>query len=415
VEPPERTVRVIASHGSTWLGALPPFVAPSPWWADAQPVTEHVGDLLGTAATVLRLVDVVGGHSPASGLATYHVELDALPAQDPAWLLVESDVLAAIAAPHPARAAYANPGGPAADLRWADAALDDLGRPRAGRAVQVKTWNLSCVHRIPTAEGPVWLKVVNPWQSPESVVLAAVAAVDPGLVTPMVAADAAAGRTLVEHAPGEDCWSPDQGLVEAAVDRWFGVQRALATEPERRRLLDAGLPDWSLARMPERLRAALLEPPDALPRDQRMLLADVVADLPARLAALAEARLPDTLVHGDFQGYNWRSDGAALTIMDWSDASISHPALDIVGLLARLSTERRAATLDRWAGLWRDAVPGCDPYAAVELVEPLQPLQSGLLYQHFLDHIEPSERRYHEGDPAAMVELAVDRLREQSA
>ena len=399
------------SQGSAWLGSLPPFAAPTPWWADVEPVTQHLGELLGTAATVLRLVDVAGGHSPAGGLVTYHVELDERPLHDPGWLPVEADEAAVITAPHPHRASYAKPGGPAADLRWADAELSARGRARTGRATQVKTWNLSCVHRIPTADGPTWLKVVNPWQSPEPVVLAAVAAVDPGLVTTVLAADRRGGRTLVEHAPGEDCWAIEQAPVEEAVDRWVGVQGALATAAERARLLAAGVPNWSLSRMADRLTTALLEPPDALPPIERGLLAALVADLPVRLAALADAGLPDTLVHGDFQGINWRSDGTELTIMDWSDASISHPALDIVGLLARLSADRRAATLERWAARWRSAVPGCDPYAAVALVEPLQPLQSGLLYQDFLDHIEPSERRYHEGDPAAMVSLAAERAR----
>ena len=411
MDQPARTARAVVSHGSTLLGSLPPFAAPSPWWADVEPVTQHLEALLGTPATVLRLVDVVGGRSPAGGLVTYHVELDAAPTGDPGWLPVDAVEAAAITAPHPRRAAYAQPGGPAADLRWADAELGAIGRPRTGPATQVKTWNLSCVHRIPTAHGAAWLKVVNPWQTMEPVVLAAVAAVDPGLVTKVLAADVAAGRTLAEHAPGEDCWALEQAPVEEAVDRWVGVQAALATDAERARLLASGVPNWSLSRMEERLTVSLLEPPDALPREQRAMLVDMVAGLPDRLAALADAGLPDTLVHGDFQGINWRSDGNDLTIMDWSDASISHPALDIVGVLANLSAQRRATTLDRWAALWRSAVPGCDPSAAVALVEPLQPLQAGLLYQDFLDHIEPSERRYHEGDPATMVGLAHGRLR----
>ena len=408
---PARTVRAVVSHGSAWLGSLGRFAAPTPWWADVEPVTRHLGELLGTPATVLRLVDVEGGHSPAGGLVSYHVELGEPPPRDPGWLPVDADEVAAMAAPHPRRAAYACPGGPGADLRWADGVLASLGRPRTGRATQVKTWNLSCVHRIPTADGAVWLKVVNPWQSPEAVVLAAVAAIDPELVTNVLGADPPKGRTLVEHAPGEDCWSLEHAPVEEAVDRWVGVQRALATAAERGRMLAAGVPDWSLSRMAERLTTTLLDPPDALPRDERAVLVELLDDLPDRLAALADAGLPDTVVHGDFQGINWRSDGTDLTIMDWSDASISHPALDIVGLLANLSADRRAATLDRWAALWRSAVPGCDPYAAAALVEPLQPLQSGLLYQDFLDHIEPAERRYHEGDPAAMVALAAERAR----
>jgi hypothetical protein len=367
--------------------------------------------LLGTAATVLRVVDVVGGKSPAGGLVTYHVEVDAPPVADPGWLPVDALELAAIAAPHPRRAAYAEPGGPKRDLQWADAALDAVGRPRTQSATQVKTWNLSCVHQIPTDEGPVWLKRVNGWQTPESVVIAAIAALDPDLVPTVLAADPDTARTLVEEARGQDCWSPDEATVEHAVRRWVAVQAALATDADRSGLLEAGVPDWSLAHLEERLATALVDRPGTLPPDEHAMLVELMAGLPARLEALAGTGLPNTLVHGDFQGGNWRSDGTNLILMDWSDAAITHPALDVVGLLSGLPAPRRRDTLDRWAGLWRDAVPGCDPYAAAALAEPLHPLQAGLLYQDFLDHIEPSERRYHEGDPAAMVRVAAERIR----
>jgi hypothetical protein len=406
-----RTVRAVVSHGATWLGAIAPFRADSPWWADAEPVSRHLSERLGTPVTVLRLLDVLGGSSPAGGLATYHVEVGTPPALDPGWLEVDAAELEVIAADEPLRAAYAKPGGPASDLRWADAALADLGWSRTGTATQVKTWNLSCVHRIQTDQGAAWLKVVNDWQTAESVVITSVAAIDPDFVHTLLAADAETGRTLVADAPGEDAWSPDQVAVEQAVTRWVAVQAALSAEEQRHRLLTGGVPNWSLDDMGGRLTAALVDAPGALPAEERSMLLRLLEQLPERLRALADAGLPDTLVHGDFQGGNWRSDGTNLRLMDWSDAAFSHPALDVVGLLAALPPERREPTLDLWARAWLSAVPGCDPYAAVALVQPLQPLQSGLLYQHFLDHIEPSERRYHEGDPAAMVRLAVERAR----
>ena len=49
------------------------------------------------------------------------------------------------------RAPWARPGGPAADLTWADAALAALDRPRSGPAQQVRTWNLSSLWRRPVS------------------------------------------------------------------------------------------------------------------------------------------------------------------------------------------------------------------------------------------------------------------------
>lgn len=409
--PPARTARAVISQRGSWLGALAPFPVPTPWWADVEPVTSHLTELLGVPATVLRLVDVAGGVAPAGGLATYHAELDAPPPVDPGWQRIGAGELAELGQPQPRRTRHAEPGGPAEHLRWADASLDGIGRPRTGPPVQVKTWNLSCVYRVPTASGAAWLKCISGWQTPEDVVLAAVAAVDPDLVPTVVAADPGACRVLVDHVRGGDCYDPSQASVEQAVDRWVAVQAELASDEHRRRLVTGGCHDWPLATLGQRLAAALAEAPGALPRFERTMLLELLDELPGRLAALADAGLPDTLVHGDFQGGNWRTDGTDLVVMDWSDASISHPAIDVVSLLASLPAVRRTTTLDRWARRWRSAVPGCDPYAAAALVQPLQALQAALLYQHFLDHIEPSERRYHEGDPAAMVRTAAARVR----
>jgi len=48
----------------------------------------------------------------------------------------------------------------------------------------------------------------------------------------------------------------------------------------------------------------------------------------------------------------------------------------------------------------RDAVPGCDPDRARDLLAPVAALQLAAVYQMFLDNIEPSERVYHAADPA---------------
>jgi len=112
---PVRVVRAVVSTGGTWLGALAPFPVDSPWWADVELVTGRLDELLGVPATVLRLVDVVGGVAPAGGLVTYHVEVPARPAVDPGWQYVDPDELAAIASPKPDAARQAGwTGGPPA-------------------------------------------------------------------------------------------------------------------------------------------------------------------------------------------------------------------------------------------------------------------------------------------------------------
>lgn len=54
--------------------------------------------------------------------------------------------------------------------------------------------------------------------------------------------------------------------------------------------------------------------------------------MPARLAALDACGLGDTLVHGDFHPGNVRTDGATLSVIDWGDSFIGHPAFDLLRL-----------------------------------------------------------------------------------
>jgi hypothetical protein len=54
-------------------------------------------------------------------------------------------------------------------------------------------------------------------------------------------------------------------------------------------------------------------------------------------------------------------------------------------------------------------VPGCHARHAAELVRPLGPLLGAVVYQKFLDNIEPSERRYFDGDPVRALRKAVVR------
>jgi hypothetical protein len=74
--------------------------------------------------------------------------------------------------------------------------------------------------------------------------------------------------------------------------------------------------------------------------------------------------------------------------------------LDHAAFVERLDPTDRARVDEHWSARWRDAVPGCDPDRARDLLAPVAALQRAAVYQMFLDNIEPSERVYHAADPA---------------
>ncbi|WP_393086788.1 hypothetical protein [Streptomyces sp. LN704] len=59
-------------------------------------------------------------------------------------------------------------------------------------------------------------------------------------------------------------------------------------------------------------------------------------------------------------------------------------------------------------------MPASDPARALVLAEPLALLTYAVRYQEFLDGIEPSERVYHEGDPADAIRAALRSARNPS-
>ena len=341
----ERSIIALVSAPSGFAGRTDPIQVASPWWPDSEPVNEALEQLLGVPTSVLRLVSVENGNPTNGGLVTYHVEAHGEPDRTKLHPAEEPDA----DAPH--RLPWARLGGPAELVAWADTEIE-----RTGPAVQVKTWNLSSVHRLPTADGCAWLKAVPPFLEDEAAVIKMIAAHDPALVPDVIAS--APLRVLIGDVPGDDCWEIKPEHVESIVPRWVAVQHALAGEPRVR--------------------------PSAVP--------------------MPSFGLPDTLVHGDFHPGNWMASGV---IIDWSDAVWGHPALDAGRLLNFCPPELQDLVRRVWSEAWLRHRPDSEPGKALEIAQRAYLLHSAVKIQEFLDNIEPSERVYHLGDPAAVIRHAL--------
>ena len=110
-------------------------------------------------------------------------------------------------------------------------------------------------------------------------------------------------------------------------------------------------------------------------------------------------------MHGDFHPGNWRGDPPV--VLDLADAHVGNPVLDGLRAVDYLPEPSRPAAVRAWVGAWAAARPDSDPARALAIGEPLGHLAYAVRYQEFLDGIEPSERVYHDGDPAASVRTAL--------
>ncbi len=393
------------------LGALPPYEVELPWWQEVAEVVAGAREHHGVDVTVLRLLHA-DQPAPPGGKITYLAEV----AGDPGPLRPAAAALV----PHPRRAPYAEVGGPAASLAWATEALAAQGRTVTA-AAQQRTWNLSAIWRLDTDTTPVWLKQVPAFFAHEAAVLRWLGEHSPGTAPVPIAADG--GRVLLDDLPGTDRYGAPAAERLTMLADLHAVQLAAAGRVGD--LLALGVPDQRSARLAERLRAvvardagphAAVSTPVAEPGDQTNeqaraagelsgaagvggpgpRLSALLAGLDDRLDELAACGLPDTLVHGDFHPGNVRGTAERLSIIDWGDSVIGHPAIDLLRMCEHVDDPEPLR--QEWAARWRAAVPGCDPERAVVLIEPLVALRNAAAYAGFLDAIEPSEWPYHADD-----------------
>ncbi|MGH3389453.1 MAG: aminoglycoside phosphotransferase family protein [Actinomadura sp.] len=392
-----RSVSAWVTSGAHYLGAIGPFPVSVPWWSEVEPVVARLRRVLGVPVLVLRLLHVDGGEGGRDGHVTYHVEALRRPAPG---LLDERPVdVSALTGFEELRSPWATAERLRELLRWGSDTLAAAGRPMTGPVEQRRTWNLAGLFRLPTGQGPVWLKTTPRFAADEADVIGAFARVDPGLVPTVIAAGDR--RILLEHLPGEDCWDASTEVITSAANRMVAVQAALAGQAGG---FPATLTDRRTPVMAYRIRELL---DGGVARELTTEELTAAHRLAGRWAVLDDCGLPDTIVHGDFHSGNWRSDGGPPVVVDFADAHVGNPMLDGLRMCDFLPEARRSAAAKAWTEAWTTHVPGCDPARALTVAEPLAHLAYAVRYQEFLDGIEPAEQVYHRGDPAAVIRAAL--------
>ena len=398
---PRTVTLVFVNPSEEPLGALAPFDVASPWWPDVAPVVAGARDLHGVNLTVLRLIHADPDPTNPFGMGgsvTYAVESAKPPPHLHRWSGSMND--------DHQRAAWARPGGPAADVAWADALLHSLGRRRSGAAEQIKTWNLSSIWRLPTLEGDTWLKVVPAFFAHEGAVIGAIGSpFAPALL------GTEPGRSLLADVPGEDRHRAPPDLMLEMVAFLVKLQTGwIDRVPE---LLSLGVPDWRPAQLGPALAHLVERCGNEIELGDRRALDRLISGLADRFAQVEACGLPPTLVHGDFHPGNFRGEAGSLVLMDWGDSFIGHPLFDMTAMFDRAG-ESKELVRREWERAWTEAVPGSEPARAAELLAPVAMLRNALVYRSFLDQIEASEQRYHAADVPKWLAAASRELQSAS-
>lgn len=317
---------------------------------------------------------------------------------------------------------------------WLHRVLAERGLDLSGTVERVHVTAWSTVSRVPTSQGPVWLKENGPGSAYEAALVQALGDWVPGHVVGPLAVDTERGWSLLPdggatlrsvHSQGADPAAPGQPgppgpdrlrQWEVMLGRYAELQRTLAGRvPE---LLALGVPDMRPELMPGR-RAVLLDDPvvwAGLAPDRYEAVRRMEPAYGRWCAELAEGGIPLSLQHDDLHDANVFFSDGGYRFFDWGDASVAHPfgSLLIVlraaarrfdlkpgdGALVRL----RDAYLEPWSGGlgWADLVFTADTAVRVAKVG------RALAWQRALLGAGPSGREQHGEAVPRWVEQLVE-------
>ncbi|MEX2278400.1 MAG: aminoglycoside phosphotransferase family protein [Cucumibacter sp.] len=219
------------------------------------------------------------------------------------------------------------------------------------------------------------------------------------------------GRILLSEIPGRDMYDADLPAMLAMVKLLVEIQTDWQSRIDE--LIALGLPDWREQRLTDLIEDVFVRTQLQLDARDCTSLEKFLDELPRRFAELDACGIEDSLVHGDFHPGNVRELDGTLTLLDWGDAGIGHPMLDQPAFIERVPQDARQAIIDYWSQQWLLCRPRSDPKRASALIGPIAAARQAAIYRGFLDNIEPSERSYHEADPAVWLNRTADLLRQE--
>ena len=225
--------------------------------------------------------------------------------------------------------------------------------PIVGHLELVQTEPWASVFRAPSDAGIVWFKRCAPHQAFEVPLTASLSARWSTTVTEVLAYDVDRRWLLMA-----DAGEPLRKLGNPP-ERWLDVLPAYARlqigEMERSAdRLDAQVPDLRLTQLPARYDELLAAGLPLVPSETAALAA--FRQRFSHLCAELESHgIGATVQHDDLHMNNVYVKGGALRVLDWGDASISHPFFSLFEMFRFLTEMNRLSPGDAWFGRLRDA------------------------------------------------------------
>jgi hypothetical protein len=209
------------------------------------------------------------------------------------------------------------------------------------------------VLRVPLADGTAWFKACGPVQAFEPRLTTALFSRWPDRVTEVIAHDlerawlllADAGRRVGELGNPPEAWL-------TALPLYAELQRGEADHAQEH--LEHGVPDLRVSTLPARLDD-LLQRDLPIANDETGRLRRFSQRFAELCDELAAHGIPDTVQHDDLHQTNLFVADGHLRVLDWGDASVSHPFASLVVTYRFLEEFNGLPPTDPWFGRLRDA------------------------------------------------------------
>lgn len=302
--------------------------------------------------------------------------------------------LTGTAEPDPLRPPWSRSGWQRRAEAWIRDSLDAIDRPAAGPAEVRRLWGISALERVPTADGgTAWFKAVFAPFRHEVAVTRLLASAVPDAVPRVLASDDERGWLLLDDVPGGPLgWEASQETAEAAIRKLVEIQAAMRGREAE--ILATGAPHRPLAKLADDVERAMADPAEVEgPEVDRAELHAVLEWIGRQAAWLAGTGVPETLIHGDFHVWNALAAADSPVLIDWSDAAISHPLLEIGPWFGHPGAPGDA---DHYWHAWLDALSAIGPVEEVrgrrDTVFGLAAAYQLVSYAGIVRNLEPATR-----------------------
>jgi len=214
-----------------------------------------------------------------------------------------------------------------------------------------RSW--ATVMRVPVASGCAWFKACAPVQAFEPHMTARLFERWPDRVSEVLAYDDARAWMLLADAgiPMHDSGNRPEAWL-AVLPSYAELQRGETQHVAGHLAHD--VPDLRVETLPARYEE-LLRSELPLTADEIGRLRNFADRFAASCHELAVHGIPNSVQHDDLHAWNVYRKDAQWRVLDWGDASISHPFMSLVVTFRFLEEANGLAPDDRWFGRLRDA------------------------------------------------------------